>query len=59
MGYWNFLEIFLNFYLLLTESTHVSGKGAERGGQRIRSSLHAVSAKPRVGLEPINHEIMT
>ena len=35
------------------------GAGAERGRQRIRSRLHAVSAEPSVGLKLTNCEIMT
>ena len=36
-----------------------SGGGAERGRDRILSSLHAVSTEPDVGLELTNREIMT
>ena len=31
----------------------------ERERQRILSKLHAVSAEPNIGLEPMNREIMT
>ena len=31
----------------------------ERGGERIPSRLHAVSAEPDTGLESTNREIMT
>ena len=35
------------------------GEGTGRGGERIPSRLCALSAKPSVGLEPTNREIMT
>ena len=35
------------------------GKGRERGRERIPSKLHVVSAEFKVGLDPVNHEIMT
>ena len=36
-----------------------AGEGQrERGRERIPSRLHAVSAEPNVGLEPMNREIM-
>ena len=37
----------------------VSRGGAERGRERIPSRLHAVSAEPDLGLEPMNCESMT
>ena len=40
------------------DSKHSRG-GTERGGERIPSRLHAVSMEPDVGLELMNHEIMT
>ena len=35
------------------------GRGRERGGERIASRLHAVSAEPNVELKLTNCEIMT
>ena len=35
------------------------GRGRERGRERIPSRLHAVSAEPDTGLNPMNCEIMT
>ena len=37
----------------------MSREGADREGERIPSRLCTVSAKPNVGLEPTNCEIMT
>ena len=48
---------FFKVYLFLRESKQV-GKG-QREGDRIRSRLQVVSAKPKMGLELTNHEIMT
>ena len=36
-----------------------AGKGRERGRERIPNSLCAVSTKPSVELDFMNHEIMT
>ena len=36
-----------------------SGRGTERGRQRIPSRLHAISREPHKELKPMNHEIMT
>ena len=38
---------------------HARRGGAERGRERIPSSLHAVRAEPDAGLDPTNREIMT
>ena len=61
-----FRVLFFFFYkslFILREGERVcvcmSRGGAERGRQRIQSRLHTISAKPDVGLEPTNHEIMT
>ena len=35
------------------------GRGRERRRERIPSRLHTVSAESNVGLDPMNHEIMT
>ena len=35
------------------------GRGRERRRERISSRLHAVSTEPDVGLNFMNHEIMT
>ena len=48
---------FLSLYIL--EREHKQGKDRERGRERISSRLHTVSAEPDVGLELMNHEIMT
>ena len=40
-------------------STHVLGRGRERGRERIPSWFHTVSAEPDSGLHLTNHEIMT
>ena len=34
-------------------------RGRERGRERIPSRLHTVSTEPNVGLDPMNHEIMS
>ena len=43
------------------EREHEQGRGREggRGRERIPSRLHAVNAEPNVGLELMNHEILT
>ena len=48
------------------ERKHKEGRGRERERERegdteseAGSRLHIVSAEPDVGLEPMNHEIMT
>ena len=41
------------------ENIHKSGKGRERGGDRIPSRFHPVSTEPHEGLELTNCEIMT
>ena len=48
---------FLKF--ILRERAWKQGRGRERGRKRIPSRLHAVSAEPNVGLDPMNCEIMT
>ena len=48
-----------NVYLFFREREHKQGRGRERGRQRIQSRLCTVSAKPSMGLQPMNHEIMT
>ena len=59
--FWKF--IFVYFWERERESArtraHTSGGGAEREGDRIPSRLRTVSAEPYVGLELMNHEIMT
>ena len=50
-------KIFFKF--ILRERARVTRVGAERGGERIPSRLHTISAKPNAGLDPVNHEIMT
>ena len=42
-----------------TQTEHKQGRGRARGGQRIRSGLHADSREPDVELELVNREIMT
>ena len=37
----------------------MNGRGRETGRDRIPGRLHAVSAEPNAGFEPMNHEIMT
>ena len=46
-------------YLFLRKSMSTGGGGAERGGQRIWSGLHAGSTEPELELELMNYEIMT
>ena len=48
-------------FIFKTETARqtVSGRGAERGRERIPSRLHTVRAEPRAGLGPTNHEITT
>ena len=41
------------------EREREQGRGRERGKARILSRLHTVSAEPDLGLEIMNHEIMT
>ena len=53
------VSIFLRFLFIYFERERDSRGGAEREEERIPSSLRAVSAEPNVGLEPLNHEIMT
>ena len=36
----------------------MSGRGAERAGDKIQSRLHTESQKPNAGLELMNREIM-
>ena len=52
---------FFNVYLFLRERKgSPSGAGAERrGGQMIPSRLCPDNKEPDVGLQPMNHEIMT
>ena len=40
-------------------SKHQSGRGRERGNERISSRLHGVTAEPDVELDLTNLEIMT
>ena len=59
-----FLETFFNVYLFLKEKERqsTSGGGAESEGDtesEENSRLQAVSTEPNVGLELMNHEIMT
>ena len=44
---------------IFRETEQEQGRGRERGRKRIPSSVCAVSAEPNVGLELMNHEIMT
>ena len=37
----------------------MSGKGAEREGERIQSRLDTVCTEPDTGLDPMTHEIVT
>ena len=54
------IPFFLTFiYLFERESEQVSKGGAEKEGEGIPSRLHAVSMEPGVGLDLMNHEIMT
>ena len=39
--------------------TSEEGRGRKRGRGRIPSRLRAVSTEPSMGLDPMNHEIMT
>ena len=41
------------------EKEREGGVERERGRERISNRLHAVSTEPYVGLDPMNHEIMT
>ena len=56
------LKKFFNVYLFLREETECQwGRGRERGDleSEAGSRLQAISTEPDVGLEPMNHEIMT
>ena len=60
----DFLDPFLTIVLFLYFEREREGVCVSRGGQRERrkgipSWLCAVSTKPGVGLDPLNHEIMT
>ena len=50
--------ILFNVYLLLREGEPESGRGTERGGQRIRSGLCADSREPGAGLELTNPDMV-
>ena len=54
-----FFKVYVFIFEIKTE--HMSGEGAEKEGERERipSRLCAVRAKPDVGLELTNYEIMT
>ena len=60
-----FIIFFLSFFTLISFKVlfvyreRVSGGGAEKGRDRIRSRLCAVSAKPKPGLQLRNYEMMT
>ena len=49
----------MSIYFLERECMQVGEGQRERGRQRILSRLHAVSAKPNMGLKFKNCEIMT
>ena len=49
---------FLNIYKFFLRERE-QGRSRERGGDRIPSRLHTVSADLDAGLELTNHEIMT
>ena len=55
---WYILFYFLMFIFEREREREHEHGGAERGGQRIQSQLHADSRKLDVGLEPMNSEIM-
>ena len=50
---------FLNFIYFERDRDSVSGRGVERGRERIPSRLHATSAGPDAMLDRTNHEIGT
>ena len=53
-------KFFKFIYLLCERQRKQAGEGQrERERERIPSRLHAVSAKPEVGLKLMNREIMT
>ena len=41
------------------EHEHEKKRGRERGREKIPTRIHAVSPEPNLGLNPMNHEIMT
>ena len=47
------------FFLVYLFWKRKHGRGKERGRKRIPSRLSAVSTEPNIGLDPMNHEIMT
>ena len=55
----HFFFFFLTFIYLLRERESKQERGRERGGERIPSRLHAVSAEPNAELELRKCEIMT
>ena len=57
--YLSFNFVNISFWARKRECAHLSEGGAEREGDRIRSKLCAVSAKPDAGLEPTNCAIVT
>ena len=58
MEYRIFIFIKKIFMSLFIERENKWGQGREKGGQKIRSWLHADSREPNAGLELTNCEIM-
>ena len=54
-----FLKFLKNIYLFLRDRKHEWVKGRGKGGQKIWNRLCTDSREPNVGLELINHKIMT
>ena len=54
----SFLKNIYSFILRERERAHEWG-GTEKGGERIPNRFCTVGAKPDVGLDTMNHEIMT